>query len=191
MKGSNYVCSSVSSYGLPSFSYLYMIKLATQKIRNSATGSLVSSCVSSSVTVQFHAIFVVLTVVMYQVIGCLNLHLACFLKQSYHNLTVKVKVSQILNVIFQYCHLTTGKYCTNHSPPTSYSVCDAQCRIKEHTGSIRLQEGNGRGEIQVYGSCVLPTRISIWLLHVTYMNFNMAPVCYLYEFQYGSCMLPI
>jgi len=57
MKGSNYVFSSVSSYGLPSFSYLYMIKLATLKIRNSATGSSMSSCVSNSVIVQFSAIF--------------------------------------------------------------------------------------------------------------------------------------
>jgi len=29
MKGSNYVFSSISSYGLQRFSYLYMIKLAT------------------------------------------------------------------------------------------------------------------------------------------------------------------
>jgi len=82
-----------------------------------------SSCVSNSVTVQFSAIFEVLTVVLYQVTGCLNLHLACFLKKSYHNLTVKLKVPQILNIIFQYCHLTTGKYCTNRTPPASCSVC--------------------------------------------------------------------
>jgi len=66
---------------------------------------------------------------MYQVIGCLNLHLACFLKKSYHNLTVKRKVSQILNVIFRYWHLTTRKYCTKLTPTAICSVCDAQFRI--------------------------------------------------------------
>jgi len=106
-----------------------------------------SSCVSSSVTVQLSTIFEVLRVVMYQVIRCLNLHLACFLKKSYHNLTVKRKVCQILNIIFRYCHLTTRKYCTNLTPTAICSVCDAQCRITEHIGLIRLQKGNGRGEI--------------------------------------------